>query len=156
MYPYVNATQWRWKEKCPIGRLRARLIAEGIAGAEKLDGIDEEVDAQLEMLRKNLTKMEPIEEERGAQEGDFLLIDYEGFKDDKPFEETQKTENFTLKLGDAHVSKEFDDGLVGMNPEEEREVKVMPPPVADPERTRSPCGAASEGPSGNQAQGPSH
>jgi trigger factor len=85
---------------------------------------DEEVEAQLQMLRKNLTKMEPIEEERGAQEGDFLLLDYEGFKDGTSFEETQKTQNFTLKLGDAHVSKEFDDGLVGMKPEEDREIAV--------------------------------
>ncbi len=36
-----------WKEKCPIGRLRSRLVAEGIAGEEELDGIDERVDAEV-------------------------------------------------------------------------------------------------------------
>jgi 2-oxoisovalerate dehydrogenase E1 component len=34
-----------WKEKCPIGRFRSRLIAEGVAGQEEFDGIDERVDA---------------------------------------------------------------------------------------------------------------
>lgn len=88
---------------------------------------DEDLEAQLEMLRKNMTKMEPIEEERGAQEGDFALLDYEGFKDGQPFEETQKTENFTLKIGDAHISKEFDEGLVDMQPGEDREIAVTFP-----------------------------
>jgi 2-oxoisovalerate dehydrogenase E1 component len=34
-----------WKEKCPIARFRSRLIAEGVAGQEEFDGIDERVDA---------------------------------------------------------------------------------------------------------------
>lgn len=75
---------------------------------------DEEIDGQLKMLQKNLARTEAISEDRGAQEGDFLLIDYEGFKDGKPFAETQKTENFTLKLGDGYISKDFDEQLTGM------------------------------------------
>jgi len=75
---------------------------------------DEEIDGQLKMLQKNLARNEAISEDRGAQEGDFLLIDYEGFKDGKPFAETQKTENFTLKLGDGYISKDFDEQLTGM------------------------------------------
>jgi 2-oxoisovalerate dehydrogenase E1 component len=34
-----------WKEKCPIGRFRSRLIGEGVAGQEEFDGIDGRVDA---------------------------------------------------------------------------------------------------------------
>jgi trigger factor len=67
------------------------------------------------MLQKNLAKQKPLEEERPVQDGDFVLIDYEGFKDGKPFAETAKTENFTLKVGNGHISNEFDENLIGLN-----------------------------------------
>ena len=74
---------------------------------------DEEIEAQLSMLQKNMAKKVKIEEDRPVQADDFVLVDYEGFKEGKPFEETSKTENFTLKIGDAHISKDFDDNLIG-------------------------------------------
>jgi trigger factor len=85
---------------------------------------DEEVDVQLKMMQKNLAKREPIDEERPAADGDFVQIDYEGFQDGKPFEETKKTDNFVLKLGDGHISEEFDKGVAGMNPGDEKEITV--------------------------------
>ncbi len=84
----------------------------------------EEMDAQLKMLQKNLAQQKTLEENRPAQEGDFVLVDYEGFKDGKPFAETQKTENFTLKIGDGPILKEFDEQLIGMSTGETRKVKV--------------------------------
>ena len=60
---------------------------------------DEEINTQLKLLQKNLSKQEPIIEDRPVQENDFVLIDYEGFKDGEPFAETQKTNNFTMKIG---------------------------------------------------------
>jgi trigger factor len=84
---------------------------------------DDEVDAQLKMLQKNLAQHEKIPEERAAREDDVVLIDYEGFKDGKPFEETGKTENLTLKIGAAAISEGFDQQLIGMNPGESKEIK---------------------------------
>jgi trigger factor len=88
---------------------------------------EEEVELQLQMMQKNLAKREPIDEERPSQDGDFVQVDYEGFKNGKPFEETKKTENFVIKLGDAHISADFDNGVVGMNPGEEKEITVSFP-----------------------------
>ena len=85
---------------------------------------DEEMGVQLKMLQKNLAQQKTLEEDRPAQDGDFVLIDYEGFKDGQPFAETQKTENFTLKIGDGPILKEFDEQLIGMSTGETREVKV--------------------------------
>ncbi|MFC1488794.1 trigger factor [Thermodesulfobacteriota bacterium] len=85
---------------------------------------DEEIDAQLKMLQRNLTKQNRIDEDRPVREGDFVLIDYEGFKDGKPFAETQKTENFTLKIGDGHISVDFDEKLIGMKPGDTRDIVV--------------------------------
>lgn len=88
---------------------------------------DEEVEVQIKMMQKNLAKREPIDEQRPAQTGDFVQVDYEGFKDGKPFEDTRKTENFGIKLGDAHIAEDFDKGVVGMNPADEKEITVSFP-----------------------------
>jgi len=88
---------------------------------------DEEMDAQLKMLRKNLAKQHPIAEDRGVRENDFVLIDYEGFKNGNPFAETQKTENHALKVGEGKILKEFDDQLMEMKTGDNREIKVKFP-----------------------------
>lgn len=87
----------------------------------------EELDAQLAMLQKNMAKKVKIEEDRPAQAGDFVLIDYEGFKNGKPYDETGKTENFTLKIGDAQITKEFDDSLMGKKAGDTVDFKVTFP-----------------------------
>ena len=94
---------------------------------------DEEIDAQLKMLQKNLARHEKIGKKRAAREGDFALIDFEGFKDGRPFAETAKTENFNLKIGEGPVHKDFDDQLVGMQPGDNKEFNIaFPDDYKDP------------------------
>lgn len=85
---------------------------------------EEEVEAQLKMLQKNLAQQKTIEDTRPAAENDYVLITYEGFKDGKPFEETAKTENFTIKLGQGRISKDFDSQIIGMKKDERKEIKI--------------------------------
>jgi trigger factor len=54
--------------------------------------LDEEIEAQLKMLQKNMAQHQKIEEARPVQKDDFVLIDFEGFKEGRPFAETAKTE----------------------------------------------------------------
>lgn len=88
---------------------------------------DEEINAQLKMLQKSLAQQKTVEEDRPIKEDDFALIDYEGFKDGKPYAETQMTENFTMKVGSGQILKELDTGLIGMKSGESREIKVTFP-----------------------------
>ena len=83
---------------------------------------DEEVDAQLQMLRNNLARMVPIEEARPVAEGDYVMVDYEGLKDGKPYAETQRTENFSMKIGDGLLHP--DGALKGLNAGDSTEVAV--------------------------------
>jgi trigger factor len=85
---------------------------------------DDEIDIQLQALQKNMAKREKIEEDRPAAKDDFVVIDYEGFKDGEAFSETALTENFTLKIGEGHIADAFDDKLVGMKAGDEREITV--------------------------------
>jgi trigger factor len=88
---------------------------------------DEEMEAQLQMIRKNLAERKPIAEERPVQKDDFAVVDYEGLRDGKPFEETQKTENFILKIGAGIISPDFDDHLIGLNVGDETDFTVAFP-----------------------------
>jgi len=88
---------------------------------------DEEIEAQLKMLQKNMAQHRKIEADRPAQQGDFVLIDYEGFKEGRPFAETAKTEDFNLKIGEGTIIKDFDDQLIGMKPDDTKEFKVKFP-----------------------------
>ena len=88
---------------------------------------DQEVDTQLKMLQKRLAERKAVEPARALQDGDFALVDYEGFKDGEPFEETAKTENYTLKMGSGQISKDFDKAIEGMNAGETRSFQVVFP-----------------------------
>jgi len=84
---------------------------------------DDEINLQLKSLQKYLSQKEPLEEKRPAKEDDFALIDYEGFENGKPIEAMGKTENFILQIGKSKIHKNLDDGLIGMNSGETREIE---------------------------------
>jgi trigger factor len=85
---------------------------------------DEEMEAQLKLLQQNMSQQQPVTEDRPVQENDSVRIDYEGFEGGEPFPETQKTENFTMKIGAGAISKTLDEELIGMKPGEEKEITV--------------------------------
>jgi trigger factor len=87
---------------------------------------EEEVDKQLKMMRKNLASAEKIDPPRPVQSGDVVVIDYEGFKDGQPHEPT-KTENFVTKVGEGQVVGDLDEGLIGMQAGDEKEIDVSFP-----------------------------
>lgn len=88
---------------------------------------DDEINTQLKMIQQKMTTKEKIDELRPVQEGDLAVIDYEGLKDGKPFAETQRTENYTVKVGDGPITKDFDAGLIGMQVGESKEIQISFP-----------------------------
>ncbi len=88
---------------------------------------NEEIDAQLKMLQKNMAQHQKIAEDRPVQKEDFVLIDFEGFKEGRPFAETAKTENYNMKIGEGPIIKDFDDHLIGMRPGEKKDFEVKFP-----------------------------
>jgi trigger factor len=85
---------------------------------------DDEVDVQLETLQKNMARQEKISDDRPAQDGDFVLIDFEGSKDGETVPEFDKAENFNLQIGKAVISEDFDSRLCGMKPGDTNEFKI--------------------------------
>ena len=85
---------------------------------------DDEVDAQLQMLRKNGAKREPVAEARPLADGDYAVLTYEGFIGGEPFEGTPLVENQQMKIGSAAMSNQFDEQLVGMGAGDEKEFEI--------------------------------
>lgn len=85
---------------------------------------DEEVETQLKILQKNQAQLRSIEADRPVENGDFVLIDYEGFKDGKPFAPASTTENFHFKVGSGQILNDFDKQLLGMRPDTTKEFSV--------------------------------
>jgi trigger factor len=82
---------------------------------------DEEINNELETLRKRNARMVIVD--RPAQEGDMLLIDYEGYVGEEQFE-GGTAERYPLKLGSNTFIPGFEEQLIGASVGDEREVKV--------------------------------
>jgi trigger factor len=85
---------------------------------------DDEIEAQIQMIRKTMATKQAVTEERAVKEDDFVLIDYQGFLDDKPFEATPQIENFTMAIGTDSMPAEFSQKIVGVIPEQDLEIDV--------------------------------
>jgi trigger factor len=78
-------------------------------------------------LQKQLAEFQPIEEVRAVTDGDYAVIDYEGSKDGLPFAQTQKTENYTLKVGRKMITEAFDQQVTGMTPGQQKTFPITFP-----------------------------
>ena len=84
-----------------------------------------EIKAQLENIQKNYT--EQVAKEDGiVEKGNTAVIDYEGFKDDIAFEGGKGT-NYALEIGSNTFIPGFEDQLIGMKVNEQKDVNVTFP-----------------------------
>ena len=92
---------------------------------EEVSVTDGDVEAELDKLKEQKAELE-IKEEGELENGDISVIDYEGFKDGVPFE-GGKGENFELTIGSGQFIPGFEEQLIGMKTEEEKEINVTFP-----------------------------
>ena len=86
---------------------------------------DEDVDREADALRDKNARMVTIDD-RAAEMGDDVVIDFEGFKDDVAFE-GGKAEDFTLGLGSGQFIPGFEEQVAGHNIGEEFDINVTFP-----------------------------
>jgi trigger factor len=89
---------------------------------------DADVDRELQELQNRHASLISIEEDRPVQEGDYVLISFEGFRDGQPVPGS-KTENYALVVGSKAVVENVERGLVGMRKGESRQIPVQFPPT---------------------------
>ena len=86
---------------------------------------DEDINKQLDALREKNVTVETVDD-RAAENGDDVVIDFECFKDDVAFE-GGKAEDFTLSLGSGQFIPGFEDQIVGHNAGEDFDINVTFP-----------------------------
>ena len=84
-----------------------------------------EIEAELKNYQNQFAEL-VIKEEGTVENGDTAVIDFEGFKDGEAFE-GGKGENYPLEIGSGSFIPGFEEQLVGMGIDEEKEINVTFP-----------------------------
>lgn len=86
----------------------------------------EKLDETLATLASQQRELIPVEEDRGAETGDVLTVDFVGSVDGVPFE-GGKGEDARVEIGGAGFIPGFAEGMLGMKPGETRDIDVTFP-----------------------------
>ena len=85
-----------------------------------------EVGERLEKMMQLTAGLKDLEEKRAVEKGDFVVINFEGFLDGVAFE-GGKAEGYTLEIGSNSFIPGFEDGIIGMNVGESKDIEVTFP-----------------------------
>ena len=98
----------------------------GIKAAKEVKEItDEDIDKQIDIIRKKNARIVSVDD-RAAQLDDEVIIDFEGFFGDEPFE-GGKGDDHPLRLGSGQFIPGFEDQIVGHSIGDEFDVNVKFP-----------------------------
>lgn len=92
---------------------------------ETVEVTDEDVEHELEHLRENHAEL-IVKENGEVEEGDTVVIDFEGFKDGEAFE-GGKGDNYSLEIGSGQFIPGFEEKLVGRKAGEEADIDITFP-----------------------------
>jgi trigger factor len=87
---------------------------------------DKDVEERLNELAAQSAPLEKIKRKRMVREGDFAVIDFEGFVDGVAFA-GGKGEQYPLEIGSGSFIPGFEEQIVGMKYEEQKDVTVTFP-----------------------------
>ena len=93
---------------------------------EKPKADEKEVEAKLEEMAKEQAPFEKIARKRAVKDGDMVVIDFEGFVDGVAFD-GGKAEKFNLKIGSGQFIPGFEEQIIGMKYDEEKDIVVSFP-----------------------------
>ena len=86
---------------------------------------EKDIDNEIKQMQEKNSRLVTVED-RALENGDTATIDFEGFVDGVAFE-GGKGENYPLTIGSGSFIPGFEEQLIGVEPEQEVEVKVTFP-----------------------------
>jgi trigger factor len=84
---------------------------------------DSDIDQMIESLREASASLQPVED-RAAETGDTLTVDFNGKFVDDPEAEDIEVSDVDVELGGKGVQPEFTENLIGVKPDDERSFTV--------------------------------
>jgi trigger factor len=97
-----------------------------VPAVESKEATEEEINARLEQMAKQNAPLQKIARKRMVREGDHVVIDFEGFVDGVAFD-GGKAEEYVLEIGSGSFIPGFEDQIIGMKYEEEKDITVTFP-----------------------------
>lgn len=85
-----------------------------------------EIAERLEKMMKLIAPLKTVAKARAVEKEDFVVIDFKGFLDGTPFEGGQ-AESYTLEIGSGSFIPGFEDGIIGMEVGQAKDVEVTFP-----------------------------
>lgn len=85
---------------------------------------DEDVDEEIKTIQKRNARMQVVD--RPVKDGDHILFDFDGSIDGKRFD-GGKAERYSLEIGSGQFIPGFEEQLIGVGTDEEKDVKVTFP-----------------------------
>ena len=85
-----------------------------------------DVEKRLRELQELHAQLVTVEKRKKVRKGDYVIIDFEGFSDGKPFE-GNSGKDFMLQVGSGGGIPGFDEKLIGLEREAEKEFEVTFP-----------------------------
>lgn len=99
----------------------------GLEAARRVRPVkDEDVERLLEGLREQSAALQPVED-RPAQTGDTVTVDFNGKFVNEPEAEEINVEDVDVELGGANVQAEFTENLTGVRTDDEKSFTVQYP-----------------------------
>lgn len=92
---------------------------------EEVTVTDEEVEAEINKTLERKGDLE-LKEDGAVEEGDTVVIDFEGFKDEVAFD-GGKADNYELVIGSHSFIPGFEEQVIGMKSEETKDINVTFP-----------------------------
>lgn len=108
--------------KVELGQYKGLEVTRGVRPVK-----DEDIERIVEGLRENSASLIPVED-RGAQIGDTVTVNFNGKFIDTPEEEDINVDDVDVVLGGEGVQQEFTDNLLEVKPDEEKAFRVDYPP----------------------------
>lgn len=91
---------------------------------DKVEVSQDEIDHQIHHMIEHYAEL--VEKDGKVENGDIAIIDFEGFMGGKPFE-GGKAENYSLEIGSHSFIPGFEEGIVGMSKDEEKDIELTFP-----------------------------
>lgn len=118
--PVVFTAKVTVKPEVELGEYKGLEVEE-----QSVEVTDEEVDQEIDNLREKQAEL-VLKEEGAVEDGDTVVIDFEGFSDGEAFE-GGKGENHSLEIGSGQFIPGFEEQLIGKKIGESTEVELTFP-----------------------------
>lgn len=118
--PFIFTAEVAVKPEVTLGDYKGLEVE-----VEAAEVTDEDVDAELKRLQEQNSRLVTVED-RAVEMDDEVVIDFDGYVDDQPFE-GGKAEDYNLTIGSGSFIDTFEEQLVGKNVGDELDVNVTFP-----------------------------